>query len=141
MRNKLIYIALTVLIILLATIFFVSHKRLRLNTVKQFERKMENKESFVLVLGESFCDICQRYTKETLVPYVKKNGQKDLIVIYWDKAFDNDYDAFLAFLDKYGITNDYISPTTYYIKNGEFVDSFKDYRTLEELEKFIEKNK
>lgn len=140
MRNKLIYIVLALLIVLLGTIFFISHKRLRLNTVKQFTRKMDNKDSFVLVLGESFCDICKEYTKETLVPYVKKHGQKDLIVIYWDKAFDNDYQAFLAFLEEFEITN-YISPTTYYVKEGEIVDSFKDFRTLEELEAFIEKNK
>ncbi|QVK18889.1 hypothetical protein KHQ81_04030 [Mycoplasmatota bacterium] len=119
----------------------------KLNSSEEAIQKFENKDSFIIVIGESLCGGCQEYKEGTITKYVNKHTQDDLIYIYSDKSFANTTE-FYNFLTTYEI--DYnSSPTTYFIKNGEYIKTnensdvqtkSEDIMTLKQLEEFISKN-
>lgn len=123
-------------------------KGILVNSSEEAVQKFENKDTFILVIGDSLCGGCQEYKKGTITKYVNKHTQDDLIFIYSDESFANRTE-FNEFLTRYGIDFD-LSPTTYFIKNGEYIKTdensavqtkSEDIMTLEQLESFISENK
>lgn len=101
----------------------------------ELEEKINNKESFILVIGSSTCHNCVTY-KETIE--TTKNKEKiTMYYIYLDDLSETDYAKIYS---KYAITS---TPTTIFFKNG--VEESTYNRILgrvnsSELKKQLQKN-
>lgn len=80
-------------------------------TYTQLEEKLNNKDSFVVVLGSSTCSMCTQY-KKTMDKVIRKN-QVEIFYIDIAKLSDEDLPKFES---KYVISG---TPTTVFIKDGK----------------------
>lgn len=133
----------------IGTYFFIergnpTEVEVKVSTGDEVIKRFSQKDSFVLVIGDSTCSGCQAYKASTLTEYVKKYGQSDLVLIYADTSFPNRTD-FSEFKIDYDLTDYELSPTTYYIKAGKYVSGTntkkEDVLTLAQLEAFIQENR
>ncbi len=144
MKYKIIGFITIVIMIGFAVYFFAIHQnraKVNINSYEEFQQKIDDEDSFILVLGNSICQGCDEYKKDTLTKYVRKYSQKDLIVLYSDKSFTDI--TFEEFLEEYGTELNF-TPTTYYFKEGLYIANensrWEGVMTLEELEAFIALN-
>lgn len=126
-------------IILGVCIMMLGGSKVEIKTSEEAIQRFENQDTFILVIGESWCENCQNYKDDTLTKYVKKYNQDDVVFLYITDSFANESE-FYRFLETYGLAFDNSIPSTYYIKDGKFINStqtkFEGYRTLEQLETF-----
>ncbi len=141
MRNKLIGITLVIIVIIGIIIYYFLFRpvEIKINTIAQTEQKFDNQETFILVIGEKYCGACQEYKDKTLVSFVRKHSQNELILLYKDQLLIDERDLYNAFLDKYHITYS-ISPTVYYVKNGVIVNQSEERPSVKDLEAFLTSN-
>lgn len=79
-------------------------------TYTELEEKLNNKDSFVLVLGSSTCSACAMY-KETMEKVIT-DKQVEVFYIALDKLGDEDYSKVYS---KFLVLS---TPTTVFIKDG-----------------------
>lgn len=130
-----------IILILCAFTLFGCKASNEINTIskKTILSQFEDKKTFLMVIGSNYCLGCKEYKETTLAEYLKS---EDHIVLYYvdiDETFD-DKEEFNNFLQDYNIGEDPISPTTYFIKNGEVVAFIEDNISLSELNSFISDN-
>lgn len=143
-------ISTIILLVFMISLFSCTKNELvevKVNSSEETIQMFENKDTFILVIGESFCGGCQEYKENTITKYVNKYTQDELIFIYSDKSFANNTE-FSAFLNTYGIDFK-TSPSTYFIKEGEYIKTdensaiqtkSENIMTLTQLETFISDN-
>ena len=85
-------------------------KKLTKITYKEIEKKVENKDDFILVISRTTCSHCQSY-KPKLQEIVKKYN---ITIYYIDIDEEKKADEFL---EKYNL--DGATPVTIFIKNGK----------------------
>lgn len=106
-------------------------------TAKEVIEKMDNKESFAVVIGDAKCSACVTYL-DTLEEFNKKEG---ILFDYIDlNELKGETDPALA--DTQKLVREYLdekfeaTPTTYFIKNGSLVEdkvgamSYKDLKEV-----------
>jgi thioredoxin-related protein len=104
----------------------------------EMRTSLNNKETFVMVLGSSTCDACVDYKKSVLPQYLKGDFDIPLKFSYSDHSFAT-WNNFIQFTKDYEIPYD-SSPTTYMVKNGVITAQVRGYITISQLNQFIETN-
>lgn len=82
----------------------------------EFQAKLENKDTFVIVMGSSTCSACAHY--KTTMETVIKDYQVEIFYLGLDKLSDETYSKIYS---KYVITS---TPTTIFIENGEETSTY-----------------
>ena len=123
MKKLLIIIGVSAAIII-AGILFIKD-----NPVEKIEKAINNQESFVLVISQSVCDVCDKYKKDTLDKYAK-NPLIPLYILEVDINPNKEPDKAQEienFLYKHRLLSTFddeecalLTPTTYVVKNGVF---------------------
>ena len=124
MNKKVIAIVLSIVIIAGGVLLWSSFSKDKMKgslteiTAEECQKKIENKETFIVFIGKSTCDHCKEYDKN-LKEFMKDHGLHMYKVIADSKenvgeSFDELYKTYFPNL----IT----VPTTYYIVDGEVVD-------------------
>lgn len=117
MKNKMVYIALVVFILIIAFLLinYTTAKKagnfIQLN-YKELTKKVENKERFVLVVSKSTCSHCATY-KPKIESIVKEYGI-DIYYIDYDTEEENTQKEFLEKFNLDGST-----PITLFIDKGK----------------------
>ncbi len=117
MKNKIVYIALVVFILIIAFLLinYTTAKKtgnfIQLN-YKEVTKKVENKERFVLVVSKSTCSHCATY-KPKIESIVKEYGI-DIYYIDYDTEDDNTQKEFLKKFNLDGST-----PMTLFFDKGK----------------------
>ena len=101
--------------------------------------KMENKETFVVMLSQTYCNACLSFFMET------DNYTKEIGLTLWDIILD---DESTSEEENLKITNEKFghfsaTPSIYYIEKGKVKDSLcsdKEKVNLENYKKFLIKN-
>lgn len=84
-------------------------------TLAEMEEKIVNKDSFAIMLAQSFCNSCREF-ESYLIPYLE-----DHHVVMYKVILDNEKTSTQenrAVIDKY-FTNFSVTPGIYYVKDGE----------------------
>lgn len=116
-NNIIILIALILFIIIIALLFINKDNKpkegnLEEITYSELQKKVENKEDFVIVLSQTTCSHCANY-KPTLIKVAKENN----ITIYYidyDKYNEDTINEIISFFNFDGGT-----PTTFFFKEGK----------------------
>lgn len=105
-------IIIFILILVFLIINTINNKtgELKKITYKQIEEKVENKESFVLIVSRSNCSHCMSYK-----PKVEEIAKKNKIIIYYID-YDEEKNS-TKFLEKYKL--DGSTPITLFFKEGK----------------------
>jgi predicted bacteriocin transport accessory protein len=120
MKKKLMYILIFLLVVGIFVIFFIANKTSNKNSasdnvvfidVSTLEKKIENKDTFVLVLTQDGCSHCQNYA-----PVLESVAEKYNFKIY-DLNLTNVDSSEVSRLNK--IANVSGTPTTIFYKDGE----------------------
>ena len=119
MKNKIVYIALAIFVLIIA-ILLVNYANtpkpgsfIQLD-YKTLTKKVENKDSFILVASKSTCSHCASY-KPKIETIVKEYG----IDVYYIDFDDEDENTQKEFLDKFNL--DGSTPITLFFKKGSEV--------------------
>ncbi len=119
MKNKLVYIALAIFVLIIA-ILLVNYANtpkpgsfIQLD-YKKVVKKVEDKDSFILVVSKSTCSHCASY-KPKIETIVKEYG----IDVYYIDFDDEDENTQKEFLDKFDL--DGSTPITLFFKKGSEV--------------------
>lgn len=95
-------------------------------------QKIENKESFVLVIGKESCSACQSY-KDTVVEFQKEHPDT-LVYVDLEKVKDADgKSAEELSNDLYNKLRYSATPTTYVFKDGEIKTYVEGTQTISDL--------
>ena len=107
-----------------------SDKGLEIIPAKDVIERLENDETMVVVIGQSQCSACIAY--KPILEELLKNYTVNLAYVELDKDVSEDVVALIeTFLLEAEAT-----PTTYFFKDGELVEtvvSFVDYRETKKL--------
>ncbi|MBE6113763.1 MAG: thioredoxin family protein [Erysipelotrichaceae bacterium] len=90
---------------------------------------IENKETFVVYLGQTNCGHCKNYA-----PIVEEVCKEEGAVIYKVTLDQSEASDNLVFVNEYGLE---YTPTTYYFKEGEMITSFVGVLEADELVDFL----
>ena len=143
MKNKsnIFYIIIVIAIILIAFILIATinnnnNKASLINlTYKQIEEKIDNKDSFILVVSQSTCTHCATYKPK--LEKISKKYNIDIFDIDYDLENKKTQNKFLEEFDLDGST-----PITIFIKNGKQTNLFDrlegDVSESKAIEKFKE---
>jgi len=108
--------------------------------VEKAQDAFDKEETFVLVLGVSWCDACSLYKSEALRDY-PNFSDLPLYYIELDTAFENDAEL-RSFFEGNGLGDPSIpTPTTIYIRNGVPGERVERRMTSNELEAFMNRNR
>ena len=101
---------------------------------EQLITKLDNKETFVLLIGSDTCSACANY--ETTMTKVMKDTKIEIFYVNLHLLSEEDYNKVYS---KYVVNS---TPTTIFIKDGEETSTYNrivgaaDYKTvIEQLEK------
>lgn len=95
---------------------------------EQLKEKLDNKETFVLLLGSDTCSACANY--ETTMKKVMKDTKIEIFYVNLHTLSEEDYNKVYS---KYVVTS---TPTTIFIKDGEETTTYNrivgsaDYKTV-----------
>ena len=142
MKNKsnIFYIIVVIAIILIAFILIATlssnNKASLINlTYKQVEEKIDNKDSFILVVSQSTCTHCASYKPK--LEKISMDYELDIFYIDYDLENNNTQKEFLEEFDLDGST-----PITIFIKDGKQTNLFDrlegDVSESKAIEKFKE---
>lgn len=142
MKNKsnIFYIIVVIAIILIAFILIATlssnNKASLINlTYKQVEEKIDNEDSFILVVSQSTCTHCATYKPK--LEKISNDYELDIFYIDYDLENNNTQKEFLEEFDLDGST-----PITIFIKNGKQTNLFDrlegDVSESKAIEKFKE---
>ncbi len=115
MKAKKILIPVIIIAILVGTIFvFINNNKNNLISLsyEEITEKIDNKESFVLVISRTNCSHCANYK-----PKLKKVANKYNIKIYYIDTDELDEETLTEFNTT--LSFDGSTPTTVFIKDGE----------------------
>ena len=124
MNKKIIAVALLLVVAVGGVLLWSTFSKEKLKgslteiTAEECQKKIENKETFIVFIGKSTCDHCQEYDKN-LRDYMKDHGLHMYKVTSDSK--ENSDGAFEELYTTY-FPNLVTVPVTYYIVDGEVVD-------------------
>ena len=110
----------------------------------QYKKVIKSSTPQIIVLGSSTCHFCLEL-RPILDEVVKETGVK-VNWLYLDSAFtsgeeDSEYNEFLTSLSWFKENENFGTPTTLLVKNGEVQSALSGYREKEDILKFLEQNK
>jgi len=82
----------------------------------EFQTKLNNKETFVVVMGSSTCSACAKY--KTTMEKIIKEYQVEIFYLGLDKLTDEENDKIYS---KFVVNS---TPTTIFINNGEEISTY-----------------
>ena len=85
-------------------------------SLDEFNKKLDNKDTFVMVIGKASCSACAAY-KETMEEIIK-DKQIEIFYLDLDKLDD---DAYAKVHSKYVIES---TPTTLFIRDGSEISAY-----------------
>lgn len=122
-RNNNLFVGVTILLIIIVASLLIikilnpNKGELIAINYKEFQNKIKNKESFILVVSASTCSHCAEY-KPKLIKIAKKNK---LNIYYIDYDLETNQDQ-KEFLDNNNLTG--TTPITMFIKKGKQTSVF-----------------
>ena len=137
-NNKILIIITTLIVILLASLIFLNQDNKKtgsLNKInyKELTKKIENKDSFILIVSQSTCTHCASYKPK--VEIIAKKHKLNIYYIDYDLEKDKTKEKFLEEYDLDGST-----PITLFIKKGKQTSIFDriegDISDTKVIEKF-----
>lgn len=110
----------------------------------QYKKVIKSSTPQIIVLGSSTCHFCLEL-RPILDEVVKETGVK-VNWLYLDSAFtsgkeDGEYNEFLTSLSWFEENENFGTPTTLLVKNGEVQSALSGYREKEDILKFLKQNK
>lgn len=117
-----VIVSLFVLSVLGALVLSLMEPKVRIADYDTVVEKLENEETFIFVLGQEGCRICESYTEGTLKEYLGEEEGLDLV--YFD-IYRTPETSFQDFLKEYPVPNYQGTPTTYIVINGEFHEEYR----------------
>lgn len=111
-----------------------SNEKIETITPSDVVAKRENKESFLLVASSTTCSYCQSY-KEELEAFKKQDSDANVIVVEIDQI--DSYEDRADFINLYSVN---ATPTSFFIKDGEIVNTETGVIPSDELAKLYQEN-
>lgn len=116
----------------------------------EIENKIENKETFMFGITQSTCSACDDFLTKVLAPYIKEHELEFNQVVLDQQVDSQETDKIYEFVlqhpnpEKYikGTKNkssDVLTPTFYFVKDGEVKEIVVGAITLQELEYYVVK--
>jgi len=113
---KKILLALALLISVIGLTGCSKYKTYTELSFDEFQNKLNNKDSFVIVMGSSTCSACAMYKKT--MDEIIKDEQVEIFYLGLDKLDDTQYSKIYS---KYVVKS---TPTTIFFENGEEVSTY-----------------
>ena len=137
MKKHLILVIISILLVGLGILFFVlasdtSASHVKKLTISELKEKIDNKDSFILVITQDSCSHCKSY-----LPVINKIG-KEYDITFYDISQTNLSNEDATYLKN--IANISGTPTTVFIEEGEekstinrLIGNVAEYRVIEKL--------
>lgn len=137
MKKHLILVIISILLVGLGILFFVlasdtSASHVKKLTISELKEKIDNKDSFILVITQDTCSHCKSY-----LPVINKIG-KEYDITFYDISQTNLSNEDATYLKN--IANISGTPTTVFIEEGEekstinrLIGNVAEYRVIEKL--------